>query len=1103
MMMRKHMGYVNSGSSSSSSSDAAAQPPETKRPRMTNLSAEDAVRAERTRNMYFGEAPNASEGEFVDLRTSEAKKVKGLVCGGLFKIIDEVLANAGDQAKRPGTDVKHVWVTFRESDGKFTVRNDGKGIPLEDVILADGRKVNSVSAAFGHLHTGTNFVDDTTTEGLATGGCNGVGVKLANLYSTWMCVENRDGKKDCTVVFRDQMRHKGTPTMKKIKNFRGGGVRVSLIPCYDIFGLAPQAPCIKAFIHRRCCELAATTKGVKFHLKFDEEEEAEIKCGSILKYARMYTPTAVQLCDDGKAWSVAIGPRLSDDAPEHVSFCNGIPTHRGGTHVDAVKKAIYSEIAAKLSTKDCTVKTRFLAENVTLFVSHNMLSPEFNDQGKSMLVTRIRGKPPLGKKEVAKAAGAVRAHILGLMSQKIEQDASSVSRRKRGERIEKLDDAPYAGKKGKFCKLILTEGDSAGALALAGRAALPEKERKSVGVFRLKGKPLNAREASSKKLTQNKELMNLVKSLGITYGTDYSSDEAFERLRYKQVWLMCDADVDGHHITSLIINFFAAKFPSLLRRRNFLVQFRTPCRRLTRAGESIDFFTDAEYEEWARAHDPAPYAQKFFKGLGGWNRDEAKKFFRNLERYLVYFDYHEEASMASIERVFSAEKVKDRKEWITSPPAPAPSGQRMTHNGYIDHYMHSYCEENVLRMIPSTFDGLKPSQRKALYAMMKNYRTKEVKVATLAGDVIKYGYHHGEKSMTDTVVRLAADYMGSNNLPILYGNGQFGTRMQMGKDAAAPRYIFTSLQEYTEHLFPAHVNSVLDHVVEDGKVVEPRYYFPCVPLLLINGARGIASGFSTVVLPHKLEDVVEATRALIAGKEPPSLMPHWRGFKGEVSMEGAKVTVTGVQQSQGSKTVITELPPMLATEKFYDTLDKRNINFQTDCDGESVHIVVDSSAERQDLSQTFSEANMYVLDAENRLRKHPSVASILQAYHEEGKKVYAKSLAKLREEAQRDCEYHERKAAYIQLWLDKRVQAPIRPDELCARMQEVGFAGETPDTVKDLLRLTFSVISVTGIDAEQRKARAAREEVARLQSLTWQALWESDIQKFTAATLST
>lgn len=185
-----------------------------------------------------------------------------------------------------------------------------------------------------------------------------------------------------------------------------------------------------------------------------------------------------------------------------------------------------------------------------------------------------------------------------------------------------------------------------------------------------------------------------------------------------------------------------------------------------------------------------------------------------------------------------------------------------------------------IRSIPSMADGLKPGQRKVMFATFKRNLKKEIKVAQLVGYVSENTeYHHGEVSLMSTVVGLAQNFVGSNNINLLEPNGQFGTRMAGGKDAASARYIFTNVSRMTRAIFHPADDALLTYNVEDGHRIEPEYYMPTVPLILINGADGIGTGWSTSIPNYNPADVVENLRRMMRGEELQPMSPWFRGFK--------------------------------------------------------------------------------------------------------------------------------------------------------------------------------------------------------------------------------
>lgn len=428
--------------------------------------------------------------------------------------------------------------------------------------------------------------------------------------------------------------------------------------------------------------------------------------------------------------------------------------------------------------------------------------------------------------------------------------------------VPKLEDANDAGtRNAESCTIILTEGDSAKSLALAGIEVVG---RDKYGVFPLRGKFLNVREAGNKQIMENPEIQNLIKILGIQMGAKY---ENVSKLRYGSVMIMTDQDNDGSHIKGLLINFIHHFWPSLLKVDGFLREFVTPIIKATKGNEVHSFFTQPEYESWAEGRNLKTYKIKYYKGLGTSTAKEAKEYFTRIADHVIDFEYGDAADDDAIALAFSKKLADKRKEWL----AQYQPGDFVDHSiktlrykDFVNKELILFSQADCARSIPGLCDGLKPGQRKILYACFKRKLKGEIKVAQLSGYVAEHSaYHHGEVSLQQTIISMAQNFVASNNINLLQPIGQFGTRNQGGKEAASPRYIFTSLSPVTRHLFHEADDAVLTYLEEEGQSIEPNYYLPILPLSLVNGAEGIGTGWSTFIPQHDPRAVVENLRRLM------------------------------------------------------------------------------------------------------------------------------------------------------------------------------------------------------------------------------------------------
>lgn len=199
-------------------------------------------------------------------------------------------------------------------------------------------------------------------------------------------------------------------------------------------------------------------------------------------------------------------------------------------------------------------------------------------------------------------------------------------------------------------------------------------------------------------------------------------------------------------------------------------------------------------------------------GLGTSNTEEAKEYFENMARHRIRFTYGGDEDDQNIIMAFSKKCVDQRKDWLTNHMEETKRrkeiglGERylyhkdtkaVSYSDFINVELVLFSNYDNVRSIPNMVDGLKPGQRKVLYTCLKRNDKKEIKVAQLAGSVSEHSaYHHGEASLMATIINLAQNFVGSNNINLLQPNGQFGTRLSGGKDAASPRYIFTQLRYF-------------------------------------------------------------------------------------------------------------------------------------------------------------------------------------------------------------------------------------------------------------------------------------------------------------------
>lgn len=860
---------------------------------------------------------------------------------GLYKIFDEILVNAADNKQRD-KNMSAIKITIDPESNTITIWNNGKGIP---VVEHKDEKMYVPALIFGHLLTSSNYDDE---EKKVTGGRNGYGAKLCNIFSTKFTVET--ACKEYRHSFKQTWQNNMTKTADpKIKFFDGEDFTcVTFQPDLSKFKMEKLDKDIVALLTRRAYDIAGSCKGVKVTLN-----GKKLPVNSFRSYVDLYvkdkvdeTGVALKVVNESvnERWEVCL--TMSEKGFQQISFVNSIATTKGGRHVDYVVDQIVAkliEVVKKKNKAGVSVKPFQVKNHVWVFVNCLIENPTFDSQTKENMTLQMKsfGSKCLLSEKFIRAAtncGIVES-ILNWVKFKaqtqLNKKCSSVKHSKiKG--IPKLDDANDAGgKHSSECTLILTEGDSAKSLAVSGLGVIG---RDRYGVFPLRGKILNVREATHKQIMENAEINNIIKIVGLQYKKSYDDAESLRTLRYGKIMIMTDQDQDGSHIKGLLINFFHHNWPSLLK-HTFLEEFITPIVKATKNKQEVSFYSIPEFEEWKKqTENYKTWHIKYYKGLGTSTSKEAKEYFADMERHRISFKYNGAEDDAAITLAFSKKKTDDRKEWLTNfmedrrqrrmhgLPEKYLYGTQTKHlsyNDFINKELILFSNSDNERSIPSLVDGLKPGQRKVMFTCFKRNDKREVKVAQLAGSVAEMSaYHHGEQALMMTIVNLAQNFVGSNNINILQPLGQFGTRINGGKDAASPRYIFTMLSPLAKLLFPAVDSNLLKFLFDDNQKVEPEWYIPIIPMVLVNGADGIGTGWACRIPNYSPREIVNNINRMLNHQDPLPMLPSYKGFKGILHELGQNQYLVSGEVSVIDKNTIeiTELPVRTWTQAYKESV---------------------------------------------------------------------------------------------------------------------------------------------------------------------------------------
>ena len=1081
----------------------------------------------------------------------EQKKVN--IIPGLYKCFDELRVNALDQWRRTsdpkldlpkGHKVSKIEIVVDPTENIISVKNDGQGI---DVEFMEEHKMYPAELIFGTLLTSTNYDD---TEKKIVGGKNGYGAKLANIFSTEFRVETVDAirQRKISLVYRNNMSEHDKP---KISSYKSKPYTiVSMKPDLKRFGCDRITDDMVALCLRSAMDASAWTdpktavfwNGTKLPTK-SLEAYADLWMGPKSEVPRVslsFHPL----------WNAVISAS-TDDVMQQMSWVNGVATTRGGKHIDAVLDMICDALTTFIEKKHKQkVSKQTIKNQCSILLQANVVNPSFDSQTKEFLKTP-KSKFGMSLTEPKRLAESIAKTdiVKRVLSMHSFKNAKSLSKtdgaKKTTIRVPKLDDANWAGtKKSNECTLILTEGDSAKAMAISGLAVVG---RDRYGVFPLRGKILNVKQVDVGRIAANAEITNLKKILGLTQGMDYSSfikDTSKPwPLRYGRILIMTDQDHDGFHIKGLVMNLFHTLWPSLLY-GNRIQSMVTPIVKASlhkgKKSEVKEFYSLSSYDTWSKtASDIKKYTVKYYKGLGTSDAKEAKEYFRQL-RVLTYHK-EEEAAIESSQTppkmdpfilAFDKTKANDRKSWILANKKPQEmeyDAKMCSFTTYLNRELVQFSMADLKRSLPHVMDGLKPSQRKVLYSCFKRKLTSEIKVSQLAGYVSEHSaYHHGEASLQNTIINMAQDYIGSNNVPLLVPSGQFGTRLMGGKDHSSPRYIFTKLQSYTYTYFNETDSAMLKQLEDDGMKIEPEWYAPVIPLILVNGSDGIGTGWSTKIPCHNPKDVVECVKAAVAGRPLPDIKPWYKGFTGRILEKecGNQFDTIGVIEKSKKKNTfeITELPIGTWTDDYKEWLENQASDtkktgiksIKNNSTESTIHFTVnldtnvkcklikawnkddmDTVLTCMKLTSSLSYKNMHAFGIDNAIVQFNHPHEIIELFVKARHRLYENRRTRILKQLRTKLTTLNEKMRFLTLVIQGKIELRNTPKK---KLEETLGALKFAQPYDPYLSMPLWSITKEKIEQLRRECESVKREHDHTESQTATDLWMEDLTSLMANT---
>lgn len=656
-------------------------------------------------------------------------------------------------------------------------------------------------------------------------------------------------------------------------------------------------------------------------------------------------------------------------------------------------------------------------------------------------------------------------------------------------------------------------------------------------------------------------------------------------------------NTDGSHIKGLIINMLHRFWPSLLKINGFIQSMATPIIKVFKKSDTkklnpIIFYTITDYKNWiSEIGDKINQYDKpkYYKGLGTSTEKEAKQCFLDFENKIINYiwecasnnqnnddkldDINDDdsakdnsdtdndseddidindinsKSYEAITLAFEKVKAADRKTWLLN-----YNKNDIIHDhcgnipisDFINKDLIHFSNYDNIRSIPSMCDGFKPSLRKILYASLKRrIENTEIKVAQLGAYVAETSdYHHGEMSLQQAIVNMAQNFVGSNNINFLLPIGNFGSRRKGGDDASSARYIFTKLNPLVSYLFRKEDQAILNkQYVDDNEnddEIEPQYYCPIMPTVLINGSCGIGTGFSTSIPCFNPLDIANNIINMIEGKNPNVIHPWYRGFKGKIikvvsdKTKEIKYQTSGIYQIINENVLrITELPIGEWTEYYCDKISKdlliddkkkepsgkkiltdiqnnsgnNSINIELTFYGTTLQKLIKNSLIEKELklTTTLSVTNMYLYNTESQICKYDYVEDIFIDFYTFRLNAYKKRKEHMIKHLENIMMLLNYKVKFIQDFISKKIILNNKKgSEVLKKLEELKYPKMNNDAYASDDQKTYNYLTgmqiwslteekIEELNNELNKSKIQYEEYLKTPV---EEIWKNEILEF-------
>ena len=860
----------------------------------------------------------------------------------------EILSNAIDnifKSQRMGYQYGDIIISM--TSDTFSIRSGGVPIPVDihPYFYQQGNFGTCAELIFGVIGAGGNTNDSIVKQG---GGQNGYGAKLVNVFARRFTVKigDRDRGFYQEIEWRKNMMEKAF---------------VNIQPSYatttqpDQQGLYHIYPTGERYNGENFVEIIVKQDFRKFGVDFFTEDDLELymkyaieasfnaavkikfndvvfDCRTAEKIVSMYPKDLVK--NSLVHYEFFTPPQLSGkqleeaiansqiipsvqlvviDTPgegSHISYCNGIYNVDGGEHTDVAYREVLKIIKETFQTNKnfdkgldlSKINIGDLKKHATIIINYKCHDPVFKGQDKEKLL-KPAPKINITIDEAAKMKkwNMITAIYTTLTGKHLKEMGGGKANKGRIKDDFHFRDANWFGtsRQGETV-LIICEGNSAGSYILKWILATPERKDK-YAVLLLRGKFKNVTDITNiMELLDNAEIKKFIEYMGFEFGCDYRIPQNLARLRYGYIYSMVDADSDGSHIQSLVMNFIYRVFPTFLMAQRFFYVPTPVIRVLTgpNGGTKHVFYNMFDYKKYVKSINGEKHYPKYFKGLAAGKDVYAAEDARISP--IVYANFDSLAASA-FDIAFKRGLTTERKKWIElwrskidfeilhQLSQTDPRYQYANISDYINTKLVEYSIDTFSRALPSYKDGLKKSQRQVLWFILTewnfgNTNKQEQNIESIALKAkVESKYHHGD--LTDTLARMSSNYPGSNNIPLMAQEGQFGTREHLGKDLGAVRYIETKPESIIKKIFDKELMDLIPRNVVENKDVEPKWIPSKIPLHIINGVIGLATAYSVEIPSYHPIDVILWIIQYITKELCFPIVPWFKGFTGIIELE--------------------------------------------------------------------------------------------------------------------------------------------------------------------------------------------------------------------------